>query len=455
MSRIITLLSLLLPLSAAAAPVDIKVDWNSTVRTASREAYSLNAFHSFNPAIPANPAYRENIAYINPGMIRYHASGIVSDSRTGAKGWLDHGTRKWDMEKIRTATAAWPRHAAIQLTIPSWPSWMYEGKEKLLSEACYNDYAALCADLVRILNVELKLGVQRWEPMNERELAYVRALERAGKKTQYDKLIEIYNRCAVAMKKADPSIKVGGPAISSSGWHPLILQFLRGARDNIDFFSYHQYSTDDPARTDESIFDSATNFGRSAAQVIEMVKAEIPGRKVDVVLNEFNISWTAQAKDVRMTNHKGAVFDALVMAAVITNGVAGTFAWNDVDNTYGKMSRSYELRPSAHVYHQLNDHFVGNIVTTSTSDDKAVVPFAAVEKDTSHRSLMLINRSQEPQTARLVISGRDWAAITELRRVEISEAGLAETSIRRDQIKANTLSLPAYSVTFLVEADRP
>lgn len=435
-----------------ATPVSIAIDWNRPIGEARRDAYSLNAFQSFNPDIPAAPGYREGIAYINPGMMRYHASSITSDSRTNPKGWLDHGTRSWDVERIRQATAAWPRHAEVQITIHSWPSWMYDGEERLLAEKHYDDYAALCAELVRIVNIELGLGVVRWEPMNERELAYVRALERNGKKARYDQLIEIYNRCARAMKRTDPKILVGGPAISSASWRHLIRPFLRGARDNIDFFSCHLYVTDDPTRPDDSVFDSAMNFGSVVGRVVEMVKEEIPGRKVDVVLNEFNISWNWRAKDARMLNHKGAVFDALVMSSVLSQGGASTFAWNDSDNIYGKMSRSFELRPSAHVYHHLNGHFVGSIVRTETSDDRAVIPYAVVQKEGGRRALMLINRSDDAQAVRLQATGQDWAAGTVLERGEISEAGHTVTQLRRDRMNTEPLNLPPYSVTFLFES---
>lgn len=453
MHRLLSIAALLVSATTlvSAVPVSVSVDWDRSSRAASREAYSLNAFQSFNPETAANPAYRENIAYINPGMLRYHASSIVSDSRTNPKGWLNHETRAWDVERIRQAVADWPRHAEAQITIHSWPSWMYDGEERLLAKQHYDDYAALCADLVRIVNVELGLGVKRWEPMNERELAYVRALERNGKKPRYDELIEIYNRCAVAMKKADPSIKVGGPAISSAGWRHLIRPFLRGARDNIDFFSCHLYVTDDPTRGDESIFDSAMNFGSVIGRVVRLVEEEIPDRKVDVVLNEFNIAWNWRAKDQRMINHKGAVFDALVISSVLSGGGASTFAWNDVDNIYGKMSRAYELRPSAHLYHHLNGHFIGAIVESDTSDEKAVVPFAVVQRQTGRRSLMLVNRSDAPREVRFQTAGRDWPDDARLLRAEISESGHTTSEITRASVGAEPLTLPPFSVTFLIQ----
>jgi xylan 1,4-beta-xylosidase len=445
--------------AAEAPPVVVSIDWAHILRAIPREAYSLNAFQAFNPDSAANPAWRENIAHINPGSIRYHTSGIISDSRTSEKGWLNHETRAWDIEKIRRATAHWPRTAAAQITIHSWPAWMTSTPEKLLDEEQYDAYAALCADLVRIINTGLGLGVRRWEPMNERELAYVRALTRNDKPPQYDKVIEIWNRCARAMKQADPAIQVGGPAISSAARVDLIRQFIRGTRDNLDFFSCHEYSTNDPSLPDETIFDSASNFGPKITRIQKILKQEIPGRPIDIVLNEFNINWTWHSKDPRMIDHKGAVFDALAMTSVLNHGGTATYAWNDVDNIYGKMSRAWKLRPSAHVYHHLNASFIGDSVSVTTADGKKVVPFAVIRKD-GGRALMLVNRSAASLDVRIGsvkrIQRDDSVAPSRamFRRAEISADGYKTTPLSTDSAglpDAGQLVLSPVSVTFIIE----
>lgn len=188
------------------------------------------------------------------------------------------------------------------------------------------------------------------------------------------------------------------------------------------------------------------------AKVIEAVKKEIPDRHVDVVVNEYNIAWTWKARDPRMINHKGAVFDALVMASVISHGGAATFAWNDVDGIYGKMSRSYQLRPSAHVYHHLNAGFIGDIVGTVSSNTKAVVPYAVVQKDRAARSLMLVNRSAEPQEVRLRTTGAGWPADTLLRRACVSEEGHTVGELNASILTTEAFKLPPESVTFLLES---
>lgn len=437
--------------TVATTPVNVRIDWSRTAFTTARDAYSLNAFHNFNPAVPANADYQKNIAYMNPGALRYHSSSLVGDSEKSAKGWIDYDTRTWNVERIKAATAHWPKGPAVQITIPKWPAWMNTSPEKLLDEKFHADYAALCAQLVRIINIDLKLGVKRWEPMNERELVYVRALERNGKKSQYAQLIEIYNRCAVAMKQVDPSIQVGGPAISSAGWVDLVSRFTKGAGDNLDFFSCHLYGGNDVTAPDERIFNAAAGFGPKIRRVAEILKKEIPDRNIEIALNEFNIAWTWRTEDPRMTNHKGAVFDALAIISTLSHGGTSTYAWNDVDNIYGKMSRRYELRPSAHLYHLLNGHFVGAAAAVTSSDEKRVVPFAVDDVRTKQRAILLVNRSSAPQTVHLSFNGAPATAARSFARHEISAAGYTTVPLNRTALE-NGLLLPDCSVTVLLPA---
>ena len=428
----------------SAEPVNLSIDWDHPLFKTAREAYSLNAFRNFGNEVPANPEYQKNISYINPGMLRYHNSGMVGDSQKAA-GWIKSETHAWDVDKIKAVTANWPKGPAVQITIPRWPDWMSSSPEKLLDEQNYEAYATLCADLVRIINLELKLGVKKWEPMNERELVYIRALEKAGKKEQYSKLITIFNLCAKKMKAVDPTIQVGGPAVASAGWTEVVTRFAEGTRGNLDFFSCHLYAGNDAAASDEHIFNTAVSFGPTLAAVSKILKKKT-GREIEISLNEFNINYTFKTADKRMTNHKGAVFDALVMISVLSNGCTSTCAWNDADHVYGKMSNKFVLRPSAHLYHLLNTYFVGDVVTTVSSDKTRIVPFAVFDEKSGRKSILLVNRSGAPQSVNLTITG--VLAPTGLSRHEISEAGYTELPFESKALNA-PLTLPACSVTVI------
>lgn len=460
---------------AEKSTVAITLDWSRAEFTVPRVAYSLNAFHSFNPRIAGNEKYRENIAYINPGMIRYHSSGVMGNSQTSPSGWMNPQTRSWDVEKIRETTAFWPKGCELMVNIPAWPSWMAD-ENRLLRDEFMDEYAALCAELVRILNVELGLGVALWEPLNERELIYVRGLQRAGKPTQFGKLVTIYNNCARAMKAVDPGIQVGGPAISNIGWMDLIRSFVPGSLENLDFFSCHVYVTNDNSVSDERIFNAAIGFGDRVATLRAYLDSVSGGRHIPISVNEFNINWTYQTADPRMRNHKGAVFDALAMISMIRNGADSTLAWNDTDNVYGKMSRSFELFASAHLYHVLNGNFIGKAVSAQSSEAAKVVPFAVVPAVHSAGgvgagrqvppSLMLINRSAQEQEAVVSFAGSDadgaagisgtsgagWGSGTALSLHRIAEEGYTQEPLTWSGESRHTFTLPPFSVTLLTAA---
>lgn len=436
---------------SAAEPVPVFVNWDERSGVIAPDAYSVNAFRGFEPETMENPAYQANIAYMKPGQLRYHNhSGLVRDSKTTPFGWMDVEARKWDVNKIRRATAAWPKEPEAMFSISRWPEWM-EDKYGRLKPEYVDDYVALCAELVKILNVDLGLKIKYWEPFNERETSYIHKPRKAGEPGDLKPLIDIYNRCAVAMKAVDPTIKVGGPAVSSITWTDIIKEFAEGTVDNLDFFSCHVYATNDSSLPDERIFNIAASWGQRAKALRDLLDRISPKRTIPISVNEFNVSWTWESRDPRMTNHKGAVFDAIAMTTLLTNGADSTVAWNDVDGIYGKMSRDFELRPSAHLYHVLNRNFIGNVVATQSSDPQRVVVFAVVQGNGAAPALMLVNRSGTEQEVRASVFGQGWQKGDALTRHEIAESGYSQNDFNWEGGTALTLPLPPYSVTLLTE----
>jgi xylan 1,4-beta-xylosidase len=61
--------------------------------------------------------------------------------------------------------------------------------------------------------------------------------------TQQD-YFKLYRVTADAIKKVDPSLKVGGPATARDGWIEEFLEFCEGGRVPIDFVTTHHYPTD-------------------------------------------------------------------------------------------------------------------------------------------------------------------------------------------------------------------
>ena len=220
-------------------------------------------------------------------------------------------------------------------------------------------------------------------------------------------------------------------------------RFARVAGPRLDFFSFHAYasgSRDDP---DDVIFNNAAGFGGSLDAFRKALTAAVPGRTIPLFLDEYNVSYTWETRDPRMTDIKGAVFDALAMTSAVTHGAAGTAAWNECDGIYGKMDDHYHLRPSATLFHLLNASMLGPVMSTVSADPQSVVAYAV--KMARGRSLLLINRTAYAQSVTLTGWGTKPTA-----QSQIAPAGYAVARPTPGQF-AVPLPLPADSVTLLTQ----
>ena len=433
-------------------PIPVTVDWGKTVAVASPFAYGLNAFRGFDPSISANHAYQKNLAYMAPGILRLHNAGMVGDSATSPDAWVDYAHKGWDAAKIKAALAGFPPNATLLINVPNWPAWMDADHDGFLDADQMDAYARLCADLVRIVNRDLKKHVVYWEVTNERDENYFVNFHEAGgwgplkdpaKPDRVEELARIYVGCAAAMKAIDSTIKVGGPAMERPDLAMFVERFARVAGPRLDFYSYHAYASGSKDDPDDVIFNHAAGFGGSVDAFRKALTAAVPGRAIPVFLDEYNVSYTWETRDPRMTDVKSAVFDALAMTSAVTHGAAGTAAWNECDGIYGKMDGAYHLRPSATLFHLLNASMLGPVVSTVSTDPQSVVAYAV--KTAHGRSLLLINRTADAQSVRLT----GWGTRPSVQS-QLAPAGYAETRLSPTSLAA-PLPLPADSVTLLTQ----
>jgi len=433
-----------------SAPVvaNIVIDWSKPTFVTTRRQFSLNIFGGFTPGEGANPLYRANLAYMNPGLLRFHNYvGMMSDYRKDKYGWMNADTKTWEPERIaETLDAASLPNAEVLITIGRWPDWMDKDKDGQLDEDCYQAFAQLCADLVRIVNIDQKRGVRYFEITNERDFVYWLRQKKEGAPMQVDKLAKIYLLCSEAMKKVDPSIKTGGPAACRGDLIDPLRQFALLTAPELDFLSYHEYATGDAKEPDISIYDKTNWIGKNIGQVRAMLDEVSPNRHIELHLNEYNICYAPELHDKRMTNNEGAVFDALTMIAFAQNGLDAGNAWNELDhNDYGKMDPDGNLHPGAHVYHYFNDWLVGRAVSAESDHHRQVVPLAVDADD--HRAFVLVNRSAAANRVHLGFAHGAAPDAPHWQVAQIDGAGLSQSNISSADL-AKEIVLPPYSVTF-------
>ncbi|HTW66186.1 MAG TPA: hypothetical protein VME17_16290 [Bryobacteraceae bacterium] len=103
---------------------------------------------------------------------------------------------------------------------------------------------------------------------------------------------ELYDPAARAIKRADPALRVGGPATAQAAWIPEMIQHSISAPVPLDFVSTHVYANDlskDVFGTDENI-SRADMVARAVKKVFNQVKAS-PRPNLPIIWSEYNASY--------------------------------------------------------------------------------------------------------------------------------------------------------------------
>ena len=425
-------------------PVTVTIDWRKQIATATQLSYGLYAFGGVNHAFTHVSAYEANMEKMDAGLLRLHNWGMMNDSATDPTGWIDLKNKCWDADKIKKdLSGAYGYGPNLLINIPAWPSWM--DKNGMLDPTQEDAFAGFCADLVRIVNVDLKLHVKYWEVTNERDGPYYGnfhnsdgTLKNPSIPDHVDDLATIYNKCAVAMKAVEPAIKVGGPAVARPDWSDFIARFTQQTAGNLDFFSFHAYGSGSKDDSDKFIFNRAAGFGDDVTQIKGILTKVSPDRPIPVFLDEYNISWSWDVRDPRMTNLKGMIFDAIAITGAVENGAAATTAWNEKDGVYGKMDDSYNLRPGASLFELLNKHMIGTVVSAVSSEPNSIAAYA-VRRPNGDRALLLINRTKHDRTVDQTSSGAPLPVLSEF----------SDTSGMPEKGPSAGVTVPAESIVFL------
>ncbi|MDA3960698.1 MAG: hypothetical protein PF961_07895 [Planctomycetota bacterium] len=423
----------LLACSVLALPAldHVVVDWAAAEGAVPPRLYGINLWGGMDPDIATAEGYRAGLEYLAPEAVRLHSAEMLG---TGRQSWLNHETKAWNAERIATVMQALDPvlPATRMITIPHWPDWM-KGEGGRLDTAKTTEYADFCASLVRIVNVDLGMKVQYWEPVNEIENRY---------KGKLDEMGGLFKACADAMRAVDPSIKICGAAWTHPYQGEGIARFLDAA-GTVDVATYHNYGSGDKDASDDVLWDAGIGIAGGARGLRKQLD-ERGMADTEIWLGEHNVFWTWRAdhEKKRMAKMTGALFDALNYVQLARSGaVAVGLAWNDHDGTYGKMvGEEFRLRPAGHLMHLLNRDMVGEMVLAQTTTGKDVTAMAVV--GAGHRAVLLINRGEERELRLVQVDAS--APPTAWTRAILANSEL--TSVKED---AAAFTAPAHSVTVL------
>lgn len=411
----------------------ITVDWTVTISQTTPANFGSNDFQIISPVNVADSTYHNLLKQINLRLLRFHNANL-SDA------WSDATAKTWVASTIQAAYDAYlPAYGTLPTivqTIPNWPKWMAQSNN-LLASSAYDEYANFCAALVRIINIDQKRGVMYWEPFNERDKIY----KDAG---QLNELWMIYNKAAIAMKSIDPTIKVGGPALTYNDTSTLAA-FLRACGSNVDFVSWHRYLTSNPSLSNDQLMTGTPNYASQVRSMRSVVTKVIPNRQIPLFLGEYNINYSWQSGETRQNTHIGAVWFASVLKHLVDAGIEMATSWNAKDGIYGLIDNSNNLRLSATVFTWANAYLVGaNFKTTS---DNTFVETMAIRQADGSRSLLLINKAAQPTSVVVQSLGQSLGSIS-LPAQQIDQNGESGSTISAPSFDSG-VSLTAYSLTLL------
>jgi xylan 1,4-beta-xylosidase len=464
-------MALVLPaVSPSAEPVDpvsvkVTVSWGRPVVRTTRKSFGINLSAAFDPGTSADPKHRENVGFLgpekpdegwpsqplDPALVRCRVMDMMKDSSAGS-GWLNLKPRGWDGAKIRRALDGFPPPGTEAiLNIPGWPDWMDSDGDGFLDRDRYDEFAAFCATLVKIVNLDLKRGIRYWEITNEKDVQYWVPQAERKEPDRLKELAEIYNACARLMKAADPSILTGGPAAARGDLFEPLRRFVLAVVPNLDFYAFHAIASADGADSDSKVYERADGMGWLVREAVRMLEAESPDRRVPVFLDEYSIGPGRGARDPRMTNNKGAVFDAIVMAECARAGADSVMERNERDAIYGKTPPDGELKAGARVLELFNRYLIGDAVDAIPANLGRVTALAVKNDERGERAVMTANRTGGRIRIRFDFLG--WKPRTgEFARYEIATAGGSSVMLWR-KLSADGLVVPPHSVTFLAAKD--
>ncbi len=362
--------------SKSAEKIDISINWEKQIGEINGNHWSVADYEIYKN--PGSEDVNEFISKLKPTFIRLHHADSTET-------WSDEEKQDWDYEKIEKAfqEAYAYKNSEIMINISDCPKWM-NINAKDMTEADQKRIAEYCARLVKHIRIDNKLPIKYWEVLNERDNTFEKADE-------LPKLWNLHNKIAKKMKEVDPTILIGGPAMT---WpKPLWVEgFLKTCGENFDFITWHNYAVGDAYDSNKKVFNATDSIAKNSQFFITKAKEMYPDKDFESFLTEYNISWSWETRDERMKTNIGAIFHALTIKKVALTGITGMMVWHIKDNIYGLMGSDGTLHTPAYLFLWGNPWLCGTICQDNTADSNKV-ELIAIKRDNGKKSLLVINKA--------------------------------------------------------------
>jgi hypothetical protein len=432
--------------TAIPITVDVKVDWKKTIGAMSPLMWGVCDNQIMGLEDAKDRGFNDYLKSLHRPLIRIHGGEQMY--------WLDAAKKTWDPKAIKACfdAAGGYRDAVLMMTFSASPDGIKRTEWGGFAAPEEEDrLVRFAAELVRIMRDTVKRKVDYWEFFNEPDGWD----GKQGAWDKYGKTPELWrwiNKFALAIKKEDPSAKVGAAAFTlpRPQW---ISGLVTQCGKNLDFISWHNYATGNAYASNEFIFGMIDEIVNTNREAVNIIRKYDPDGRLKIFLSEYNINWYWQIDDPRMRKSFGAVYDACLLKREALVGIDGAAIWHAKNWLYGLIGRenphksvkSNEINPSGYLYQWGIPYLVGRIAETRISDGRSVDCLPIITE--KGKSLLLINKTRRavvvPRAKRLLIPTKGET----LRVMVIDSKGLS--SPRPFEANADDLRFRGYSVTLL------
>ena len=271
------------------------------------------------------------------------------------------------------------------------------------------------AELVRYTNIQKKYGVTYWGIGNEPNIYTL--LKQADYEYTPDNLNKDWRPIALAMKAADPTIKLMGPELSQ--WNETydatpkdpakrdwMTEFLKANGDLVDVVSVHRYPMYSPTNGPVTVQQLRENTRTWVAEVeyLRGLIREILGRDLPIAITELNSDPSdISSQEVSPDSFYNAIWYADVLGQLMNADVFMVNQWVLSQRTTGLgLFRGPEIRPTYYVFPLYKNFGSEQVYAASGVTDVDI--FAAKRADGA-LTLMVINLSDVEQRIPLKVNG--------------------------------------------------
>jgi len=393
----------------AQEPVSVEINAGKVISTVPKEYHGTNFVALWNPT-GASPGTVAAFSQLGASLVRF-PGGVPAE-------WYDLGNPLGSGLTPITPQDAWrlamAGNAEMIFQTNAFNKKLQKNKKTGQSYQ-WDNSGRHAADFVLQAKRE-GMKVAFWEIGNEPEMD----ADKEAKRSQ-DKVFEAYDAIfeeqARAIKQADPSAKIMGPASTNTyfWWHEKNLEKFLKAHGNrqgtglVDAVSLHWYTDGDKGPW-EKTRGLAQGWARCMDYIQTQMK-EYDSRPLPLYITEWN--WGAGDKGDSSEKFANALGCADCVGMFLRTGVSGHthFCLQHVQRNWGVIATRGDYRPEGEVSPTffglaLASHLGGRVLETKNSvDESNVLSAYATNDDGNNLSVMLINKDGQQRDVQLTFQG--------------------------------------------------